>query len=428
MEELKDDEKSEYVKDVLSRMPKGAGRYGIWIVCIILTLFFIILKLINYPEVISANIEIVSKSIPVDIKPQISGRYVSIVDKSDLIKVDSGQMLGYIYSPLNIDIVLSLKTDLMNLNDSKIIEKYAGNYLAELQSDYNEYKKCFNDKNNYVTYRPDSRQRTSYSNQVASLTKTIASKEKELSLIGEQLKLIEKDLARHKLLYEKSVISSQEYDNMQRNYITSKRERENLESSLNESMSTLMALKGSMNQSEISDNIGIENKEDLFFASKNKLMTSLIKWIDDHIIYAPFSGELGGFKSLAKLSNVTSNDVIYVLSPKEIEAPYGLATISNINAGKIKVGQAVNITLRDFPVNEFGWLKGTIRNISMSKRDNSYIAFVQLNSQITTYNKKVELKPEISGTADIITKDYSLLDRLFFGIKKVFVERLGNNN
>lgn len=424
MEELQDDEKSEYVKDVLSRMPNGAGRYGIWIVCIILTSFFIILKLINYPEVISANIEIVSKSTSVDIKPQISGRYVSIVDKNDLIRVDSAQILGYIYSPLDIGIVLSLKDDLEHLHTSEIIEKFSGNYLAELQSDYNEYKKCFIDKSNYTNYRPDSRQKISYSNQVASLTKTIASKEKELSLIGEQLKLIEKDLARYKLLYEKSVISSQEYDNMQRNYITLKRERENLESSYNESMSTLMALKGSMIQSEISDNIGIENKEDLFIASKNKLMTSLIKWIDDHIIYAPFSGELGSFKSLAKLSNVTPNDVIYVLSPEEIEAPYGLATISNINAGKIKVGQAVNITLRDFPVNEFGWLKGTIRNISMSKRDNSYIAFVELNSQITTHNKKVELKPEISGTVDIITKDYSLFDRFFFGIKKVFIQRL----
>ncbi|QQD16195.1 HlyD family secretion protein [Sphingobacterium sp. UDSM-2020] len=424
MDELDDTEKSEYVKDVLSRMPNGAGRYGIWIVCAILSVFFIIMKLINYPEVINGNVEIISKSVPVDIKPAISGRYISLVEGVNLMKVDSGQILGYIYSPLDFRIAISLKEDLSNLGDSKIIKKYSKIYFADLQSDYNEFKKSFLDQDSYYTLRPDSKQKISYKNQITSLSKTISSKQKEIELIDDQLKLQQKDLDRYKFLFEKSVISSQEFDNVQRNFISSKRDKENLISSLNESKSALLALEGNMNQSQISDNIQTDSRDDALFSAKNKLMANLIKWIDEHVIYAPFSGQLGGFKSLAKWSSITPDDVIYILSPENNEVLYGLATVSNINAGKIKLGQKVNVRLNDFPVSEFGWLKGTLQNISLSKRDNNYVAIIKLDSFITTYNIKIELKPEISGTAEIITQDYSLLDRLFFGIRKVFSERI----
>lgn len=92
------------------------------------------------------------------------------------------------------------------------------------------------------------------------------------------------------------------------------------------------------------------------------------------------------------------------------------------NSGKIKVGQDVNIRLANYPDREFGVLRGKVQNISLlpDKDGNLLLDVILSNGLETTYHKKIVFQQEMSGTADIITEDLRLLERLLYQFRDVF--------
>ena len=97
-------------------------------------------------------------------------------------------------------------------------------------------------------------------------------------------------------------------------------------------------------------------------------------------------------------------------------------------SGKIKIGQRVNIRLENFPDTEFGVIKGKVENISKvpsisSTGEYYYTAEIALPNGLTTsYRKKLPYYPEMSGLAEIVTNDLSLLERIFLPIRKVLTD------
>ena len=77
--------------------------------------------------------------------------------------------------------------------------------------------------------------------------------------------------------------------------------------------------------------------------------------------------------------------------------------------------------LNNFPYQEYGQLKGRVDNISKIAGTTGYILKVRLeNGLSTTYNKEIIYKPGMVGTAEIVTEDLRLLERIFNSIRKIF--------
>ena len=90
------------------------------------------------------------------------------------------------------------------------------------------------------------------------------------------------------------------------------------------------------------------------------------------------------------------------------------------NSGKLKTGQTVNIKLNNYLYQEYGMLKGVVKTISLMPQNENYSVEVSLPSQLlTTYQKKLDYKEEMQGTADIITEELSVLDRVFYQFRKL---------
>ncbi|MGB5553402.1 MAG: HlyD family secretion protein, partial [Flavobacteriaceae bacterium] len=91
------------------------------------------------------------------------------------------------------------------------------------------------------------------------------------------------------------------------------------------------------------------------------------------------------------------------------------------NSGKIQPGQRVNIKLQNYPETEFGMLNGKVKSISQTPdSDGFYLVDVSLpKTLITSYNKEIEFKQEMRGTAEIITEDLRLLERFFYQFKQL---------
>ena len=94
-------------------------------------------------------------------------------------------------------------------------------------------------------------------------------------------------------------------------------------------------------------------------------------------------------------------------------------------APNIAKGQKVRLKLNNYPYQEFGQLIGEVTNISLipttiSETQNAYFITISLPQDlITTYKKEITFTPEMTGTAEIITEDLRLLDRIFNKFRKV---------
>ncbi|GAB2580140.1 hypothetical protein GCM10027190_32210 [Spirosoma areae] len=91
------------------------------------------------------------------------------------------------------------------------------------------------------------------------------------------------------------------------------------------------------------------------------------------------------------------------------------------NAGKVQIGQAVLVKFAGYPYQEFGAVRGRITAIAdIPLKDGVFLANVQLLSGLkTTYGKQLAYKTGMSATADIITEDNRLLEKLFYQLRKV---------
>ena len=98
-------------------------------------------------------------------------------------------------------------------------------------------------------------------------------------------------------------------------------------------------------------------------------------------------------------------------------------------SGKVEVGQLVHITLSSFSKKEFGMLRGrvaTVADVSSTLNQNEqpqivYKLYVTLPNQLTTtVNKKLPFRYGMEGTAEVITKDRRLLERIFSSILATF--------
>lgn len=126
-------------------------------------------------------------------------------------------------------------------------------------------------------------------------------------------------------------------------------------------------------------------------------------------------------------SFIQAGEEVVTIIPKQ-QKLFGEVRVPSEGAGKIKVGQPVNVKVNNYPFDEYGLLKGTIIKVSqipsiVSTKDgkaDSYLAIVSFqNGAITNYGITLNIDFESKGTAEIITKDKKLIERLFDNLKSL---------
>lgn len=86
------------------------------------------------------------------------------------------------------------------------------------------------------------------------------------------------------------------------------------------------------------------------------------------------------------------------------------------DAGKVKVGQLVNVRINNFPDQEFGYLIGKVESISsVPTAEGFYVVGIDFpHGMKTNYDKTLPIAQQMQGSADIITEDLRLMERFLF--------------
>ena len=129
-----------------------------------------------------------------------------------------------------------------------------------------------------------------------------------------------------------------------------------------------------------------------------------------------------GIVSLANIrmpgQAVNADNLLMSIIPSHPGIITGKAEIPVSSYGKTKPGQPVNIKLDGYQFMEFGIIKGIVATISPIPINGLYHAEVELpNGLISNYGNHIPFNYEMVGTADIITQEMSLFQRLLQPIR-----------
>jgi HlyD family secretion protein len=90
----------------------------------------------------------------------------------------------------------------------------------------------------------------------------------------------------------------------------------------------------------------------------------------------------------------------------------------------VAINQRVNIKIDNFPYLQYGMIKGVVRNISLVPDNQEYTVEVDLPEGLTTYYKiEIPFKQEMQGTAEILTDERRLLERIISPIRAIISQQ-----
>jgi hypothetical protein len=121
---------------------------------------------------------------------------------------------------------------------------------------------------------------------------------------------------------------------------------------------------------------------------------------------------------LFKYPDIVSAPVVVVANTKQPNSLTGYVKLK-ANVAKIKIGQRVNLKFVSYPYLEYGIIKGVVGKIAVVPTGDSYEVEINLPNQlVSTYGKNLEFQQELKGSAEIITEERRLLDRILHPVMK----------
>ena len=380
----------------------------------------------KYPDIIVGKITINSTAKEIKLVANSSGKIHLFSDKF-LSDVKENEPIAYIQNTVSYD-TISLSDFLTSPQYTDVLKRLPNKItLGELTVSYYDFLSNVEQLYLYETEKL-------YDVQINNLQNIYQKQLRELHIFQERLAIDEnyyifakKIHRRDSLLFSSQTVAEADMDksNMTllqtKNNITS--DKENFASMEKQTKQTTNTIKELTTQKAIKYNDLKTN----IITSYNKLMEEINKWEHLYIIKSPIKGKVQTLNFWTENQYVTAGTEVFSVIPTQ-EKSLGQMLLPTLGAGKVKVGQEVVVKLDDFPYLEYGSVRGTVISISMSKKEEKttqgemevYLVLVQFNEGLkTNYGEYIKTDKATSGTAEIITKDLRLIQRLFDNLKYV---------
>lgn len=418
--------RSEEVQDILTKVPNRMIRWGSLLFLILIFIMLFLSWLIKYPDVISSDAMITTTIPPQKEYARITGNIDSIyvVDNQE---VNKNQLLAVIENSAVTEDVLFLKSVIDTFAVSKEdftfpISEIPILFLGDIGPFYANFENSYNDYVINNQFQPFSNEALANRISLSELRIRLANLMEQQRLNRSELELKKNDLDRSTSLFEKGVISSQEYENKQLEFINSERNFKNIGVSISQLNSEIaLSRKTSKGTLMSKSRVELQLLKNVYQAFTS-LKKAIKEWENNYVLKSEIQGKVTFLNYWSENQTVFSGDQVFTIIPtKDSDYIAKLITPAR-NSGKIKKGQTVNIMLANYPETEFGVLKGKVKHVSLiPDNQGNYIVDVSLpNELVTSYGEKINFKQEMPAQAEIITEDLRLLERFFYQFRSVF--------
>lgn len=423
MTDLKNENlRSDNVQEILSNPPSWIIRWGISVVFFVLLLILILTYIIKYPDYISSKISITTQNSPEKIEARVNGKLEKIIVKN-LQDVNSKDVLAYIQTNANYLDISILKELTLKYNAINFPIKNTRNLtLGELDSKFILFEKAYSDYYLQLQLQPYNVDKVSGLQTITEIDNRLNSLVKQKEIESTKLKLAKNDFERYQKMVEKGIVPNRDLEQSKIAYLQA---QQNLDA-LEVSRSQLIESKVGVNKGIKSSSINQKQDETAYYItllqSYDELKNALLLWEQNYLFTSSINGKVSFQQYWSDNQFVKAGDVVFTVFPKDKNKLLGKLVVPAVNSGKIEVNQKVLIKLDNYPYQQYGVISGRVKSVSLSTdSEGKYFVEVNLpNGLKTSYGKELVFDRELSGSAEIVTEDLRLIERVFYQFRQIF--------
>ncbi len=418
--------RSEEVQEIMGFIPHWIIRWGITVIFIVITIFLIGSYFFKYPDVIMSSIVVTTETPPAAIVARTSGKIKHLfVQDNQEIKADG--IIGILDNASDYQHLLDLKSRLEQLKplsphydpSGELIfgKSYA---LGELQSIYSGFLKTYQDYRYFIRLGYHKKKIEAYKLQLSRHRLVHKKMERQTAIIEQEFELSKQQYDRILALFKDGIVSQKEMDTGKASFLQKEYSLEGARSNLANQKIQLSQLEQSIMDLRLQYTERKTQLELSLNQAYNNLAGQIAQWEQNYVLRTPISGMVTFTKFWSTNQNVRVGDTVFTVVPKDAGKMLGKVVLPIRGSGKVEVGQAVNIKFFNYPHIDFGMVRGRVKSKSLVTSDNNYVLEVELpEGLMTNYKQALPFNQEMQGTAEIITDDIRLLERLFKPLKSL---------
>lgn len=371
---------------------------------------------IKYPDVIKASVLVTTKRAPIYIVSQIPGKITLLKKEND--EVIEGDLIGYIQSNTSLDDVLELDMIILAYRQDSNLHKLNGNLskvvnAGDLQSNVNNTREALEA---FITHNEIplfQERKTHLKNRITYYTKLKVNLNAEFDLQKQETAISAQNFSGDSTLFNQDSITLYKFNESRGIFLRQQRSLKGAESSIILNDIQIQTIRKEIMELEMEE-LKDQNELKITISFVVSELVALVKtWKEKHLFLAPAIGQLAFMGFLQNDQFIEAPAPVFAVLPRS-EGLLAQAELPIDGAGKVKARQTVRITLLNYPEEEFGTIKGIVKDISRIPKDGKYRLTISLpNGLETSYNSRLHFKPQLQGEAKIITEDFRLLERFF---------------
>ncbi|WP_353088882.1 HlyD family efflux transporter periplasmic adaptor subunit [Flavobacterium sp.] len=415
--------RSEEVQEILTQVPHWLIRWGSMTILGVIILLIFTSWFIKYPDTISTKIVITTNIPPQKLIAKNTGRIETIL-VDDQSNVTENTPIAVIENSANYKDVFLLKSIVDTFDIQKDyfpFSKLQSAQLGDIETNFALFQREYSVRKLNDKLQPFKVEAGAQSLEAIQLRERLSLLESQKQIHLSELELSKTDYQRYQTLYNKGIIAAQELEKHKLSLLTQEKSYKSL-------LSTISSLKSSINElnrttkstsiNESKEQVSLErNLIQSFYALKKAIK----EWDLNYVFRSSINGKVSYLQLWAPNQTVNSGDQVFVIVPNQENGILGKVKASAQNSGKILKGQKVIIRLANYPDREYGVIKGLVKSISLTPdKEGNLLIDVSLPKNLkTSYNKSIQFQQEMIGTAEIVTKDMRLSERVFNQFKSI---------
>lgn len=418
------DKRSEEVADIIDRMPTGWTKLVVAIIMVIVVTMVTLGCVIKYPDTVTGQISITGEIAPVRLISSASGRLQLLIDNNT--EVREGTCIGYIETGAEYKDILSLDSLCRVMPEIGTKIDFPDKLeLGSLSVYYNDFVLSYIKYDQLRETKVYDNMRKTLRNQQLSNKQVSKNLKKEIDLNNEVLTNLHKQYASDSILHKSGAISDEELSLQYNSLLSRKQSDIELRSTELVKQSEMKSIDIELAKVDVTVMEELTSSFNTMLVKYNILVNQIRQWKELYLFISPIDGRLQYQGFWRNNMFISASSEVFSISPVK-NRMIGELLIPAGGAGKVKVGQDVNIKLADYPYNEYGYVRGKVETLSTLTHNiestegtaKAYLATVSFPQGLkSNYGKRLQLNFESVGVGEIITEKRRLIQRLFDNLK-----------
>jgi len=230
-------------------------------------------------------------------------------------------------------------------------------------------------------------------------------------------------------LRDSNAISLKEFEVGASQYLSAKYDLESVRSTLSQTQINIDQLDHEIIEIEKDYLMVRDQKINLLLQTYDQLAGTVSDWKLNYTFIAPIDGTVIFTRVWSQNQYVKQGDRVLTIISGESGPVIGKLLLPLRGAGKVKPGQKVIVRIDKYPYMEYGSLQGKVESISLVSDQEFYSVEVSFPEGMKTiYDKELVFNQGMTGVAEIITEEISLLLRIVNPLKSILKRNAVLNN